>query len=171
VRDCDVRDDEVPAAAAQPAAAAVGGVFTADGADGAEVRAAGGVVWRPGAAGGIEIVLVHRQRYDDWSLPKGKLDDGETWLAAAVREVEEETGLLVDVGALLGDVVYEVHRHGAPATKVVRYWALRATGGTFTPNDEVDELRWLPPAASAPLLSYDLDREVVERFVRHQAAG
>ncbi|MBL7496974.1 NUDIX hydrolase [Frankia sp. CNm7] len=138
---------------------------------GAVVRAAGGVVWRPAAGGGTEIVLVHRPRYDDWSLPKGKVDDGETWLAAAVREVDEETGLQVEVGAPLGDVAYQVRRHGAVAGKVVRYWALRATGGVFTPNEEVDELRWLPPAAATALLSYDLDREIVERFLRHRAAG
>ncbi|MDT3441658.1 MULTISPECIES: NUDIX hydrolase [unclassified Pseudofrankia] len=138
-------------------------------ADGVEVRAAGGVVWRPAAGGGIEIVLVHRPRYDDWSLPKGKLDDGETWLAAAVREVAEETGLAVEVGAPLGDVTYPVHRHGIPATKVVRYWALRATGGTFAPNEEVDQLRWLPPDAAMSLLAHDLDREIVERFLRHRA--
>ncbi|ADP81700.1 NUDIX hydrolase [Pseudofrankia inefficax] len=139
------------------------------GADGAEVRAAGGVVWRPAAGGGVEIVLVHRPRYDDWSLPKGKVDGDETWLAAAVREVDEETGLAVEVGVLLGDVTYPVRRHGSadspPATKVVRYWALRVTGGAFTPNDEVDELRWLPPEQAAGLLSYDLDRDVVDRFL------
>ena len=139
--------------------------------DGVEERAAGGVVWRPAADGGVEIVLVHRPRYDDWSLPKGKVDDGETWLATAVREVAEETGLTVEVGALLGDVAYPVRRRGRTVTKVVRYWALRATGGAFTPNEEVDELRWLPPAAAADLLTYDLDREVVARFRRQQPAG
>jgi 8-oxo-dGTP diphosphatase len=135
-------------------------------ADGAEVRAAGGVVWRPAPGGGVEIVLVHRPRYDDWSLPKGKVDGDETWLATAVREVDEETGLAVEVGASLGDVTYPVRRHGVSATKVVRYWALRAAGGAFTPNEEVDELRWLPATEAAALLSYDLDREVVERFLR-----
>ncbi|MBL7492919.1 NUDIX hydrolase [Frankia sp. AgB1.9] len=138
------------------------------GVDGAEVRAAGGVVWRP-AAGGVEVVVVHRPRYDDWSLPKGKVDGDETWLAAAVREVDEETGFAVEVGVLLGDVTYPVGRHGSapskPATKVVRYWALRVTGGAFTPNDEVDELRWLPPDQAAGLLSYDLDRDVLDRFL------
>lgn len=135
--------------------------------DGSEVqeRAAGGVVWRP-AAGGVEIVLVHRPRHADWSLPKGKLDDGETWLDAAVREVAEETGLAVEVGEPLGDVTYEVERHGVARTKVVRYWALRATGGAFVPNDEVDELRWVSLDAATEQVSYDLDRDVVDRFRR-----
>ncbi|EFC86217.1 NUDIX hydrolase [Parafrankia sp. EUN1f] len=134
------------------------------------VRAAGGVVWRA-APGGVEIVVVHRPRHEDWSLPKGKLDDGETWLAAAVREVAEETGLAVEVGESLGDVTYEVERHGTRSPKIVRYWALRATGGTFVPNEEVDELRWLPLEAAVGLLSYGLDREVVDRFRSRQAAG
>ncbi|WP_052711214.1 NUDIX hydrolase [Pseudofrankia sp. DC12] len=147
----------------------------AENADGAEVRAAGGVVWRPAPGGGVEIVLVHRPRYDDWSLPKGKVEPGETWLAAAVREIDEETGFAVAVGALLGDVTYPVGRHGpaaaTSATKVVRYWALRATGGAFTPNHEVDDLRWLPPGQALGLLSYDLDRDVVGRFVATDTGG
>jgi 8-oxo-dGTP diphosphatase len=129
------------------------------------VRAAGGVLWRPTADGGVEVALVHRPRYDDWSLPKGKVDHGETWLQAAVREIREETGFDVEVGALLGDVTYPVRRRsGVEATKVVRYWAMRAVGGLFTPNDEVDELGWLDRAAAAERLSYDLDREVLSRF-------
>lgn len=135
------------------------------------MRAAGGVVWRPTPGGGVEIALVHRPRYDDWSLPKGKVDGDETWLEAAVREVDEETGLAVEVGAPLGDVTYRVHRHGVAATKVVRYWALRATGGSFAPNEESDDLRWLPPADAGALLSYDLDREIVDRFVAAGEAG
>jgi 8-oxo-dGTP diphosphatase len=131
----------------------------------ADVRAAGGVVWRPGPGGDVEIVLVHRPRYDDWSLPKGKVDGEETWLQAAVREIREETGLEVEVGAKLGDVTYVVRRHdGHDATKVVRYWDLRAAGGAFTPNDEVDELRWLTLEAAEGLVSYDLDRQVLTWF-------
>jgi 8-oxo-dGTP pyrophosphatase MutT (NUDIX family) len=153
------------------AEATPGGVETAGDGDGAEVRAAGGVVWRAGAGGVVEVVLVHRPRYDDWSLPKGKVDDGETWLQAAVREVDEETGFAVEVGPLLGDVTYPVprrgaHRAGGPVTKVVRYWSLRAVGGAFAPNDEVDEVRWLPPEDAAGLLSYDLDRDVLAWFLR-----
>lgn len=133
-------------------------------------RAAGGVVWRP-AVDGVEIVLVHRPRHEDWSLPKGKLDDGETWLDAAVREVGEETGLAVEVGDSLGEVTYQVTRHGKVLGKAVRYWALRATGGEFVPNDEVDELRWVSVDAAVDLLTYDLDRDVVARFRDQRLRG
>ncbi|MBX6391742.1 MAG: NUDIX hydrolase [Frankia sp.] len=127
-------------------------------------RAAGGVVWRWAEDDGVEIAVVHRPHYDDWSLPKGKIDKGETWLGAAVREVREETGLAVEVGRLLGDEAYVVRRGGRPVRKVVRYWAMRAVGGEFTPNDEVDELRWLAPEKAEELLSHEGSREIVHRF-------
>jgi len=122
------------------------------------VRAAGGVVWRRGSAG-LEILLVHRPKYDDWSLPKGKLDNGETSEAAALREVEEETGLRCRLGDELPPVTY-ADRHGR--AKVVRYWAMEPVSGTFTPNDEVDEVRWVAPAGAGALLSYARDRRVTE---------
>jgi 8-oxo-dGTP diphosphatase len=125
----------------------------------AEVFAAGGVVWRRGA-GGLEIVLVHRPRYDDWSLPKGKLDPGETFEQAALREVEEETGLRCRLGRLVGETTY---RDNKDRLKLVRFWAMRAGDGEFDPDDEVDELRWVPLAEAGPLLSYDFDRELVDR--------
>jgi 8-oxo-dGTP pyrophosphatase MutT (NUDIX family) len=134
--------------------------------DSAEVKASGGVVYRP-AHGGIEILLVHRPRYDDWSLPKGKLDSGESWEDAAVREVEEETGLRCALGPELSPVAYRDNKDRA---KVVRYWVMEATGDAagFVPNDEVDELRWLPADAAADALSYprdtDLVREATERL-------
>ena len=124
-----------------------------------EVFAAGGVVWRP-AAGGVEVVLVHRPRYDDWSLPKGKLDPGETFEQAALREVEEETGLRCELGRLVGETTY---RDNKERLKLVRFWAMRAGDGDFDPDDEVDDLRWVPLADATPLLSYDFDRELVER--------
>jgi len=125
----------------------------------AEVKAAGGVVWRRGP-GGVEVAVVHRPRYDDWSLPKGKLDPGESWEQAALREVEEEIGLRCTLGRELPPVAYE-DRKGRH--KVVRYWLMQPEGDAdFTPNEEVDELRWLLPDAAAGLLTYPHDRKLVE---------
>jgi len=123
----------------------------------AQVRAAGGVVLRDGSAG-PELVLVHRPRYDDWSLPKGKLDDGEEWEAAALREVAEETGLRCELGEELEPARYS-DRKGRD--KLVRWWLMRPLGGEFVPTDEVDELRWLAPDAALELLDYEHDRELV----------
>ena len=126
----------------------------------AEVKASGGVVWRRTASGSRELVVVHRPRYDDWSLPKGKLDSGETWEAAALREVEEEVGLRCRLGEELPPVAYRDHRG---RQKAVRYWLMEPEDGAaaFTPNDEVDEMRWLEFAAAAALLSYPHDAELV----------
>jgi 8-oxo-dGTP diphosphatase len=124
------------------------------------IEAAGGVLWRTAAADGRVYAIVHRPKYDDWTLPKGKLDPGETHEQAAVREVEEETGWAADLGDDLGDIDYE--HDGRP--KGVRYWAMRARSGGFTPTAEVDELRWLPLDAARELLTYERDREVLDRF-------
>ena len=124
----------------------------------AEVKASGGVVRRRGERG-PEIALVHRPRYDDWSLPKGKLDPGEGWEEAALREVREETGLRCALGEELTPVAYTDRKGRA---KVVRYWLMDPQGGRFEPNDEVDELRWLPLEEAAELLTYPHDRELVE---------
>jgi 8-oxo-dGTP diphosphatase len=127
-----------------------------------EVQAAGGVVSRE-AGGGVEIALVHRPKYDDWSLPKGKLDPGEGFEEAALREVEEETGLRCELGRELGETRY---RDNKDRPKVVRYWAMDVKdGGEFEPNDEVDELRWVPIDEAKAMLSYDFDRDLVERVV------
>ncbi len=130
----------------------------------AEVKASGGVVWRRAPGGAVEVVVVHRPRYDDWSLPKGKLDPGEGWEAAALREVEEEVGLRCRLGPELPPVNY---RDNKGRDKVVRYRLMEPDGeAAFEPNDEVDEMRWLEPGAAAELLSYPHDAELVR-----QAAG
>jgi 8-oxo-dGTP diphosphatase len=125
-----------------------------------EVRAAGGVVWRRGADGDAEVLLVHRPRYDDWSLPKGKREADETDEDCARREVHEETGLAVSLGEELPEVRYRDHRD---RPKVVRYWVMEPLGeaGAFTPNDEVDEIRWCSLADARARLSYDHDRDLV----------
>jgi 8-oxo-dGTP pyrophosphatase MutT (NUDIX family) len=126
----------------------------------AEVKASGGVVWRRAADGSVELVVVHRPRYDDWSLPKGKLDAGESWEDAALREVEEEVGLRCRLGAELPPVAYRDNKGRA---KAVRYWLMEPVDGSasFTPNQEVDEMRWLAVADAAQLLTYPHDAELV----------
>ncbi|WP_222193894.1 NUDIX hydrolase [Modestobacter italicus] len=126
------------------------------------VPAAGGVVWRTGGTGALETLLVHRPKYDDWSLPKGKLDAGEHPLMAAVREVGEETGLHVAVGRRSVQTRYDV-RHG---DKRVDYWVMKAVGGRFTPNDEVDQVRWLTVPAARALATHEHDRAVLDDLVR-----
>jgi 8-oxo-dGTP diphosphatase len=146
------------------------------------VRAGGAVLWRP-AGGGREICVVHRPRYDDWSLPKGKLDPGEHSLAAAVREVVEETGVRGTPELRLPEASYRLPS-GAP--KTVDFWLMRAAGDPPVPvadPTEVDDVAWLPPAAAAERLSYDADRGLVAHvaglppvtavaaLVRHAHAG
>lgn len=126
------------------------------------VRAAGGALWRPADGGGIETALVHRPRYDDWSLPKGKPDEGEHLLETAVREVAEETGLEVVVGRRSVRTEYEVPE----GPKRVDYWLMRVIGGDFQPNDEVDELRWLPVEEACALVSHAHDRAVLADLAR-----
>jgi 8-oxo-dGTP diphosphatase len=122
------------------------------------VMAAGGVVARAGPAGRQEIAIIHRPAYDDWTLPKGKLEGAETLEQACLREVEEETGLRCELGEPIGSTEYR-DRKGRP--KTVFYWSLRPLGGTFEPTEEVDELRWLTVEEALALLSYDRDRALV----------
>ena len=117
------------------------------------VEAAGGVVVRDG-----EVLLVHRPRYDDWTLPKGKLDPGESFEDAALREVEEETAVRCTLGRELPSTRYEVN--GRP--KLVRYWLMAPqVEMPFVPNDETDDLRWVARNEALALLSYDRDRDVI----------
>jgi 8-oxo-dGTP diphosphatase len=127
-----------------------------------DVLAAGGVLWRPTADGGIQTAVVHRPRYDDWSLPKGKPVDAEHQLETAVREVTEETGLSVAVGRRSLRTSYPV----VEGLKCVDYWLMRCTGGEFVANDEVDELRWLPPDDAADLCTHEHDCEVLADLAR-----
>src|SRR5215471_12465989 len=125
-----------------------------------EVQAAGAVLWRA-RAGGTEVALVHRPRYDDWSFPKGKSLPGEHVLLTAVREVEEETGVRVALGRRLGSQSYLAD--GQP--KRVEYWAARPVSPErFAPNDEVDALAWLPLAEAREQLSYPRDHAVLDTF-------
>lgn len=130
------------------------------------VRAAGAVLWRTGP-GGVEVAVAHRPRYDDWSLPKGKLDPGETVPGAAVREVAEETGFSCVLGQPLSHCHYQVRgESGTLADKTVTYFSARALDGAFQPNEEVDALRWLSPAAARDLLDYAGEIEALDQFVR-----
>jgi 8-oxo-dGTP pyrophosphatase MutT (NUDIX family) len=137
-------------------------VETAEGVDViGTVRAAGGVVWRAGAGGEVEVLMVHRPKYDDWSLPKGKLAPGEDEVTGALREVEEETGLRCRVVRPIGSVSY---RDGSGAPKVVDYFEMRPESGAFEPGDEVDAVMWLPVPQALDRLAYSHDRELLATF-------
>ncbi|MFD2421241.1 NUDIX hydrolase [Amycolatopsis pigmentata] len=143
-----------------------------------EVRAAGAVLWRD-TSRGVRVAVVHRPQYDDWSLPKGKLDRDETVPAAAVRELREETGFSATLGRRLSTVRYSVDA----GRKTVEYFSAAAGEGTFEANAEVDELRWLSPAEAEKALTYRRDAAVLRAFmalpaplstvllVRHAKAG
>lgn len=144
------------------------------------ILAAGAVLWRAvDGSSDVEVAIIHRPRYDDWSLPKGKLDRGETEPAAAVRELYEETGQRAHLGRALGTVNYEIPE----GIKRVRYWAARGLGGDFTPTPEVDDMVWLSASDAMGKVSYPHDRKVLRWFtklpadtktvliVRHGTAG
>jgi len=144
------------------------------------VLAAGAVLWQPDPeSGDTRVAVVHRARYDDWSLPKGKLDPGETEPVAAVREIFEETGQRAHLGRRLPTVTYPI----PVGTKIVHYWVARGHGGNFIAGEEVDQLLWLPIAEASKRLTYPTDRKTVARFaklpadtqtvliVRHGSAG
>jgi 8-oxo-dGTP diphosphatase len=113
------------------------------------VRAAGGVVRRQG-----QVLVVHRPKYDDWTLPKGKCKRGESWEQCALREVEEETGFVCELGPWVGSTRYLV---GGFKLKTVLYWSMTPLEGTFEPGREVDEIRWLSLDEAAELLTHRRD--------------
>ncbi|GAA3956969.1 NUDIX hydrolase [Gordonia caeni] len=151
------------------------------------VWAAGGVLWRTRAPGSdhkpgkVEVAVVHRKRYDDWSLPKGKAHDGELLVATAAREMSEETGYDSRIGRRLGTVSYDL-RPGV--RKKVTYWSMQADGGRFVTNHETDDIQWLSVSGAERTVSYDADRKILKRFaaqpvrelhelivIRHAKAG
>ena len=146
------------------------------------IQAAGGVVWRRARAG-LELALVHRPRYDDWSLPKGKADPGEHPVQTAVREVAEETGQVTVVGRPLGTSEYDVLVDGAPTGKLVRWFAMEAARDGRPTGEDVDDVRWLAPTDALRQLTQPRDVDVARRFlagppdprlvllVRHAKAG
>jgi len=149
-----------------------------------EIAAGGGALWRPGPDGSpLEVAIVHRPRYDDWSLPKGKLEPAEHVLLGAVREVREETGHRGFVGRPLGVQRYLRTTDAGRVPKTVRFWAMRAGAGEFSAGAEVDELAWLPPAVASATVTMDRDRDTLAQFtaapvdtvafalVRHASAG
>jgi len=130
------------------------------------VHAAGGVVYRTNERGEIEVLLVHRPKQMDWTFPKGKVLSGETDEACALREVEEETGLLCALEAELPGTAYQDHK-GRP--KVVRYWAMHSLAGIARPRNEVDAVRWASLASAAEILTYERDQELLAVFTRRRA--
>lgn len=133
------------------------------------VRAAGGVVWR-WRQGCLEVVLVHRPRYDDWTLPKGKVDAGETYEQAALREVREEASIVAEIGAELPSTTY-LDRSGKD--KHVRYWAMTPLEGEPAGDNEVDVAEWVPIGEARSRLTYERDVDVLDALegLRLEGAG
>lgn len=122
------------------------------------VRAAGGIIVRRSLEGWLELAVVHRPGRCDWSFPKGKLDPGESFEDCALREVLEETGLACRLGRFVGHTQYRDRKDRA---KVVAYWIMEVQRGSFRPNEEVDELRWVDLGTAERLLTYDRDRDLL----------
>jgi 8-oxo-dGTP diphosphatase len=128
-----------------------------------EIAAAGGVLLAPDSEGRTKVAVIHRPKYMDWSLPKGKLEEGEGWQEAALREVREETGYRCELIAELPHVSYLDRK---ARRKLVRYWLMEPIEGEFEPHREVDDLRWVTPEEADELLTYPHDKKLV-----HSALG
>jgi 8-oxo-dGTP diphosphatase len=128
------------------------------------ISAAGALLWRENSQLKIEIALIHRPRYDDWSLPKGKIEEGESSLRCAFREVIEETGITPQFGRELGSVEYK-----EPAgLKRVKYWAAKALTDEFQPNEEVDEIKWLNPEDTLARATHESDKTIIKNFLTQE---
>lgn len=127
------------------------------------IRAAGAIIWRETSPFDLEVLVIHRPQYDDWSFPKGKVDDGESAIAAAYREVKEETGVEAIFGQYLGTTSYKVEDH----KKKVKYWMARAKSvpSHFIPNSEVDKIEWVDTKTARHFLTHEEDRELLEDFI------
>jgi 8-oxo-dGTP pyrophosphatase MutT (NUDIX family) len=128
-----------------------------------DITAAGGVVVRRDEEGRTRVAVIHRPKYGDWSLPKGKLEKGEGWQEAALREVHEEIGYECELGPELPHVSYLDRKS---RRKLVRYWLMEPVKGEFASHDEVDELRWLTEDEAEELLTYPHDEELVRKALR-----
>ena len=130
------------------------------------IRAAGALLWRDNSDLSLEVALIHRPRYDDWSLPKGKLEMGETALQCAYREVQEETGIRATFTRQLGTVEYEE----SGQEKRVKYWAAHCalTNSEFAPNEEVDQMKWLSPSQALEQATHDSDKSIIEKFMSEE---
>ena len=129
------------------------------------IRAAGIVLWRERTPFDVEILLVHRKKQGDWSFPKGKIDDGETAIAAALRELYEETSYEGDIGQYIGSTSYRVDDE----KKKVKYWMAKAISDVnFTQNDEVDRIEWLPFKMARHFLTYEEDRDILREFKKKE---
>lgn len=127
------------------------------------ILAAGGVVWRETVDSRIEVAIIHRPQYDDWSFPKGKKEESEALITCAFREIVEETGLQVELGPFLGDIEYE----STAGEKKVSFWAAKAVGDTtkFTPNSEVDLIEWHEFENLTEKLTLNSDKEILDIFI------
>jgi len=130
-----------------------------------DIAAAGGVVLANDGEGQTRVAVIHRPKYMDWSLPKGKLEKGESWRDAALREVEEETGYRCEASVELPHISYLDRKS---RRKLVRYWLMEPIEGEFKPHDEVDELRWATPDDAEELLTYPHDKELVRKALRRR---
>jgi phosphohistidine phosphatase SixA/8-oxo-dGTP pyrophosphatase MutT (NUDIX family) len=130
------------------------------------IKAAGAVLWREETPFELEILLVHRPQYDDWSFPKGKVDDGESTIAAAFREVKEETGYSAVFGQYLGASSYKFD----DGKKKVKYWMAQALphANSFMPNEEIDKIEWVSIKEARHFLTYDEDREILDEFINRE---
>jgi 8-oxo-(d)GTP phosphatase len=128
-----------------------------------QVRAAGGVLWRRGPGGGREWAVIHRPRYDDWSLPKGKLEEGESLEVAALREVLEETGLEAKIVKTLDTIEYFFRAGDVLIKKRVDFYLMQHTGGALAPQlSEVDDVEWVPLSESVARASFDSEKKLLE---------